>query len=185
MAQSRPRSRRAPAHRTRAPWYRHKHTVSVADMLAALRRALLAAQYQHGHPDRHTPRSIPRRPAHPARPRRITPKHEVITELKFQGTALGDQIVFTNKLLRGDTEVGHEGAVCTVTSVERQEMQCIATFSLRGGQITAQALVHLGDPTSYLVAVTGGSGRYEGAEGQIEVRPVTQDSGIHIFHLKD
>jgi hypothetical protein len=109
----------------------------------------------------------------------------VITELKFQGTALGDQIVFTNKLLRGDTEVGHEGAVCTVTSVERQEMQCIATFSLRGGQITAQALVHLGDPTPYLVAVTGGSGRYEGAEGQIEVRPVTQDSGIHIFHLKD
>jgi hypothetical protein len=42
------------AHRTRAPWYRHKHTVSVADMLAALRRALLAAQYQHGHPDQHT-----------------------------------------------------------------------------------------------------------------------------------
>jgi len=42
------------AHRARAPWYRTKHTVSVADMLAALRRALLAAQYQHGHPDPHT-----------------------------------------------------------------------------------------------------------------------------------
>ena len=41
------------AHRARAPWYRHKRTVSVADMLAALRRALLAAQYPHGHPDRH------------------------------------------------------------------------------------------------------------------------------------
>jgi hypothetical protein len=42
------------AHRARAPWYRHKHAVSVADMIAALRRALLAAQYQHGHPDPHT-----------------------------------------------------------------------------------------------------------------------------------
>jgi hypothetical protein len=42
------------AHRARAPWYRHKHTVSVADMLTALRRALLAAQYRQGHPDRHT-----------------------------------------------------------------------------------------------------------------------------------
>jgi hypothetical protein len=31
------------AHRARAPWYRTKRTVSVADMLAALRRALLAA----------------------------------------------------------------------------------------------------------------------------------------------
>jgi len=42
------------AHRARAPWYRTKRTVSVADMLVALRRALLAAQYQHGHPDPHT-----------------------------------------------------------------------------------------------------------------------------------
>src|SRR6266511_4081644 len=42
------------AHRARAPWYRTKHTISVADMLASLRRALLAAQYQHGHPDQHT-----------------------------------------------------------------------------------------------------------------------------------
>jgi hypothetical protein len=42
------------AHRARAPWYRTKQTVSVADMLATLRRALLAAQYQQGHPDLHT-----------------------------------------------------------------------------------------------------------------------------------
>jgi hypothetical protein len=41
------------AHRARAPWSRHKRSVSVADMLAALRRALLAAQYQHGHRDLH------------------------------------------------------------------------------------------------------------------------------------
>jgi hypothetical protein len=32
------------AHRARAPWYRTKHTVSLADMLAALRRELLTAQ---------------------------------------------------------------------------------------------------------------------------------------------
>jgi hypothetical protein len=39
------------AHRARAPWYRTKQAVSVADMLAALRRALLIAQYQQGRPD--------------------------------------------------------------------------------------------------------------------------------------
>jgi hypothetical protein len=33
------------AHRARAPWYRTKHTVSLADMLNALRRELLAAQF--------------------------------------------------------------------------------------------------------------------------------------------
>jgi hypothetical protein len=42
------------AHRARAPWYRTKQTVSVADMLTALRRCLLAAQYPQGHPDQHT-----------------------------------------------------------------------------------------------------------------------------------
>ena len=36
------------ARRTLAPWYRAKHAPSVADMLAALRRVLLAAQYLPG-----------------------------------------------------------------------------------------------------------------------------------------
>jgi DDE superfamily endonuclease len=39
-------------HRARAPWYRTKQTVSTADMLASLRRALWHAQYQQGHRDR-------------------------------------------------------------------------------------------------------------------------------------
>jgi hypothetical protein len=42
------------AHRARAPWYRTKRTVSVADMLAALRRTLVAAQYRQGQLDQHT-----------------------------------------------------------------------------------------------------------------------------------
>jgi hypothetical protein len=34
------------AHRARAPWYRTKQAVSIADMLSAFQRALLAAQLQ-------------------------------------------------------------------------------------------------------------------------------------------
>jgi hypothetical protein len=29
--------------------------------------------------------------------------------------------VFTTELLKGDTEVGHQGGTCTVTSVQRNE----------------------------------------------------------------
>lgn len=36
------------ARRARAPWYRDKHAVSFADMLVALRRVLIAAQYRPG-----------------------------------------------------------------------------------------------------------------------------------------
>jgi hypothetical protein len=38
------------ARRIRAPWYRDKHAVSFADMLLALRRIILAAQYLPGSP---------------------------------------------------------------------------------------------------------------------------------------
>jgi hypothetical protein len=89
------------------------------------------------------------------------------------------------RLLKGDTEVGHQGGVCTVTSVARSEAQCLATYSLRGGQITGQALVNLGNPAPYAVAITGGSGTYQGAEGEVRVQPVSDTRGILTFHLKD
>ena len=60
------------------------------------------------------------------------------TEQELEGTGLGDQIVFTAQLLRGETEVGHQGGVCTVTSAARAEAQCLATYVLPGGQITGQ-----------------------------------------------
>jgi hypothetical protein len=109
------------------------------------------------------------------------------TEQHFEGTALGDQIVFTTQLLKGDTEVGHQGGVCTVTSVERGEAQCVATYVFRGGQITGQALIRLGDPAPYAVAITGGSGKYKGVEGEVRVDPATatQPRGVLTFHLTD
>ena len=107
------------------------------------------------------------------------------TEQAFEGTALGDQIVFTSQLLKGDTEVGHQAGVCIVTSVARAEAQCVATYALPGGQITGQALIHLGDPTPYAGAITGGSGRYQGAEGEVRVQPVSGTRGILTFHLQD
>jgi hypothetical protein len=103
--------------------------------------------------------------------------------------------VFTTQLLKGDTEVGHQGGVCTVTSVQRNtvtsvqrnEARCLATYSLRGGQITGQALIILGDPAPYAVAITGGSGKYKGVEGEIRVDPASemQPRGILTFHLQD
>jgi hypothetical protein len=108
------------------------------------------------------------------------------TEQEFGGTGLGDQIVFTTQLLRGDTEVGHQGGVCTVTSAVRVEAQCLATYALPGGQITGQALIVLPDPAPYLVAITGGSGRYKGVEGEIHVDPAsdTQPRGVLTFRLQ-
>jgi len=46
------------ARRAAAPWYRHKHAVSFADMHAALRRAIIAAQYRPGHLLTPTPEEV-------------------------------------------------------------------------------------------------------------------------------
>jgi hypothetical protein len=74
--------------------------------------------------------------------------------------------------VRGEsTEVGHQAGACTVTSVQRNEAQCNATYSLRGGQITAQTVISLGNPAPYAVPITGGSGKYQGAEGEVLVQP--------------
>ena len=108
-------------------------------------------------------------------------------DLGAQGPSLGDEIVFSGKLLQGGHQVGHQGAVCTTVSMQRHEAQCTATYSFRGGQITAQALVILGSPAPYTVSITGGTGTYQGAEGQVHVRPATptNPNGLLTFHLED
>ena len=76
-------------------------------------------------------------------------------------------------------------SVRSVTSVARAEAQCLATYRFPGGQITGQALIILGDPTPYAVAITGGSGKDKGVEGEGRVDPAseTQPRGILTFHL--
>ena len=112
----------------------------------------------------------------------------IITELSLvdvgdKGPSLGDEIVFSSKLLQDGNQVGHQGAVCTTVSLERQEAQCIATYSFSGGQITGRALVILGSKAPYDVSITGGSGKYEGAEGEVHVQPVSDTEGILTFDL--
>jgi hypothetical protein len=109
-------------------------------------------------------------------------------DLGATGPSLGDEIVFSGPLLQGANQVGHQGAVCTTVSLQGQqeEAQCVATYSFGGGQITAQALVILGSPAPYEVAITGGTGKYEGATGEIHVLPATSTNpnGILTFHLQ-
>jgi hypothetical protein len=95
----------------------------------------------------------------------------IVTELNLvavssKGPSLGDEIVFSQNLLQGGNQVGHAGAVCTTVSLERQEAQCVATYSFGGGQITAQALITLGSTAPYAGAITGGTGKYEGAKAK-------------------
>jgi hypothetical protein len=108
-------------------------------------------------------------------------RRRIFLTLALRGPA---SVTRTDKFLQGGKEVAHGGVVCTVTSLERNELQCVATAWFRGGQITGQALVGL-EGGAFVVPITGGSGKYEGAEGELHVPSVSETKEILTFHLED
>ncbi len=99
------------------------------------------------------------------------------------GLSLGDEFVFTSNLTRHGKSVGHTGVVCTVTSVAREETQCAGTASFnRGGQIAIQGLV-AGERQVFSFPITGGTGAFEGADGTLVVKEVSDNQELLTFFL--
>lgn len=96
--------------------------------------------------------------------------------------SLGDQFVFSSNLKRYGERVGHSGVVCTITSVSREESQCVGTVRLRRGQIAVQGLI-AGSPGRFALPVTGGSGAFEGVGGEMHVRERSGGREVLLFHL--
>ena len=91
--------------------------------------------------------------------------------------SLGDQFAFSNDLYRGDTKIGKDAAWCVVARLAASgasTLKCVGSNTLPGGQITVQGLVTYG-PTEevkaepYLFAITGGTGRYREADGEVKI----------------
>jgi hypothetical protein len=106
------------------------------------------------------------------------------------GFSLGDEVVFSGNLLRNGQQVGRIGVVCTFVSTanaDRVEAQCPTTSILPGGQITTQGTI-VNRSLNFTLPITGGSGRYQGAEGQVVSRDVstpTQPQVELTFQLED
>jgi hypothetical protein len=98
-------------------------------------------------------------------------------DLGEPGDSLGDQLVFSEDLFRDGKKVGHDGAVCTLVRLVPRvsaTFQCVATASLPEGQITVQGLPTFTDgPASFSLAITGGTGAYKTAHGQVKAVEVS------------
>jgi allene oxide cyclase len=93
------------------------------------------------------------------------------TDVGPVGDSLGDTIVFTQKLYSDETkttQIGTDEAFCvrTVPGVHRL---CTGIFYLRGGTITIT-----GPETSgvHSLAITGGTGRFLGARGEVVLNSI-------------
>ena len=109
---------------------------------------------------------------------------ESFVDVGKHGLSLGDEFIFTSRLTRHDHKVGHTGVVCTITSVKREESQCVGSAKLGRGEITIQGL-QAGEPRVFSFAITGGTGAYEGAEGTLVVRELRHNRELLSFHLSD
>ena len=106
------------------------------------------------------------------------------------GFSLGDEVVFAGNLLQNGKQVGRVGVVCTFVSTanaDRVEAQCPATATLPGGQITIQGVI-VNRALNWTLPITGGSGRYDRARGQVVSRDIstpTQPQVELTFQLED
>ena len=97
-------------------------------------------------------------------------------------------MVFAGNLFRDGRQVGRVGVVCSFVSVadpEHVEAQRPATATLPGGQITIQGVI-VNRSLNWTLPITGGSGRYARARGEVVSRDLstpTQPQVEPTFHL--
>jgi hypothetical protein len=107
--------------------------------------------------------------------------------------SLGDRIVFSDDLFtsKGGKSLGYDGGVCTVARIADATtgsgvLECEVTFSLPGGQIATQALNTLTNGNllgTQVGAITGGTGKYQNAKGQIAVKFLSNTEAFITFFL--
>jgi hypothetical protein len=115
-----------------------------------------------------------------------TSNQQEFLDLGTPGPSLGDEFIFSEVLSRHGRDVGTSGGVCTITEVVPPytvvTLHCVATLSLRKGQITLQGLVEMqgeDDPGPFTVAITGGTGAFRGAGGEAVIRDVSETMSIY------
>jgi hypothetical protein len=91
----------------------------------------------------------------------------------------GNQILATDDIYRQGRKAGHDASICQVVADLGQDgarFQCVATVSLPEGQLTAQGLPTLTETGTqpFTLAITGGTGAYRTARGQVQITPVSQ-----------
>jgi hypothetical protein len=94
----------------------------------------------------------------------------------------GDQLVFTESLTRNGASYGHDAIHRVI--VTAADAICVGAFQLPGGQLTiAGDAGSVNSHRSKTVAVTGGTGRYQGARGQLTVKDRSDTVSVDTFQL--
>ena len=82
---------------------------------------------------------------------------------------IGDEDVFNGKFFKDGKQVGRDGGVCAITELP-SIYHCVATNWFDNGQLTVQWLGDFSAGGDGHFAITGGTGAYRGASGEVTVK---------------
>jgi len=91
---------------------------------------------------------------------------DAVTDLGAKGDSAGDVLTFNNEIFAEDnrTKLGTDNGFC-VRTVAGRAWECFWTLTLEKGQITVEGpFLDAGDS---VLSITGGTGAYEGARGEM------------------
>jgi allene oxide cyclase len=110
---------------------------------------------------------------------------DAVTDTGAKDDSVGDILTFANELFdkQNKTKVGTDNGYCLRT-VAGKAWECAWTSSLKDGQITVQG--NFLDGADSVLAVTGGTGKYVGARGEMKLhaRDAKGSEYDFVFNLK-
>jgi hypothetical protein len=103
---------------------------------------------------------------------------------------LNDQVTSTHWAGHGYPIVGFDSGACTMTRIPEKNAEqtianCVVSVAVPGGSLTVQGAVHFksGQPQPATLAVTGGTGKFNGKTGEVRVS-FTKTHKILAFTLR-
>jgi allene oxide cyclase-like protein len=108
------------------------------------------------------------------------------------GESQGDEIAITSPLFRAGKSVGRFDAHIVITELNVQEgvfaFQVTFTSTLPEGQIVSTgvgAFTEESGDDSFSAAITGGTGRFDDAGGDVQVQFISEDAVRFVYDLED
>jgi hypothetical protein len=108
---------------------------------------------------------------------------DAVTDTGAKGDSAGDILTFANEVFDADdkNKIGTNQGLCFRTVVGKA-WECFWTVSLDKGQITVEGPFY--DSGDSVLAITGGTGAYAEAEGEMALSPIGTDGKAFRFIYK-
>jgi hypothetical protein len=108
------------------------------------------------------------------------PLNETLVDVGAKGDSPGDLLAFANPVYDADNTIqrGTAQGYC-IRVIAGKSWECFWTLTLKEGQITVEG--PYSDTGDSILAVTGGTGRFAGAKGQLTLHPRDEKHSTYLF----